>query len=166
MSIILSLSLIGCDSSIEKRHASSVVDEVYEWFYIHRSIEYKKSGNLRNEEEKNEAIKLRKLSEGLGVDWNFIHEELKLNEITWGGTIFEYAYFFENKQNEALRIYVETFYYDIASILPIPLKKRAFERKNEERTTLYSQYLWDGDFYSYMKHYFKINMTLDEKDSK
>jgi hypothetical protein len=161
--IIISLSFIACESSTEQRYVSSIVKDINNWFHIHRSINYKKGGELRNEEEKNEAIKLRKLSEGLDTEWKFKYENIKMNEITLDGTIFLYTYIFENNKSKALRIYYETYYYDITSILPVPVKKIASESINQESTTLYEKYLWDGGFYDYMTHYFNLKMTMDDK---
>ncbi len=150
----------GC-SSIEDEYKSSIAKDVYNWFYAHRSIERNKDGSFKNDKEKKEAIEIRRIQEGLESDWDFKYEDLKLNEITLDGTIFVYEYIF--KKDDTFRVFTETYYFDITSILPVPLKKEASEKIKNDISTLYEKFLWDGDFSDYMKYYFGLTLVADEE---
>lgn len=156
--LLVCLTYINCKEQAPKYVS---IDKVYEWYYdqecINETID--SAGNVipRDADEKNFLIDVQKILLHLDSDWNFFNQEIHIYELseTEYQIKTELTFQFKN-QSRNIIILDKTFYYDLESVVPIPIKQYTIHAADESIDIQDRKYLWYGDYNDYMKFYFEL----------
>jgi len=136
-------------NSIENKSRRTANNNILNWFYNGKSIEYQNPNTHRSTQSKEEYIHLRKIVSHLDDSWEFEYENLDIQEISYSDYVIDYTYYFKDAKKNQLKLFHEKYYYDLDLVDPVPLKSNITLIIDNDSKILDEKSLWDGDYDTY-----------------